>query len=118
MSLVDRPEPGIWMARMVKDAALAAVRIDYGPATDPVTGEALDRSWLWSARVNGELLADPSPDPDTAGALRIWHRKRTPCTEADYRHHVEKVLPWAQAAGAPEASPYKAADLDTLPPLF
>lgn len=118
MRVLDRPAPGCWMMRMAKGAALSAVRIDHGPATDPVTGERLDRSWMWSACVNGELLADPSPDPVAAGVFRIWHRRGEPCSEADYRFHVEQVMPWAKAAGAPEARPFEAASLDTAPTLF
>lgn len=118
MKILDHPAPGFWMMRMAKDAALAAARISYGPTTDPVTGELLDRSWLWTAEINGEPLADPSPDPDAAGVFRIWHRRGEACSEADYRFHVEKVMPWAQAAGAPEARPFEAASLDTAAPLF
>jgi hypothetical protein len=104
--------------RLVSRGPLVAARITYGPAIDPVTGETLDRSWLWSAEVNGELVAQPSPDPEAAQVFRIWH-SGDPCTEAEFHYRLD-LKTWAEihAPGAPEANPREAIDLTTLPSLF
>lgn len=101
MRQVDRPQPGFYRLRLVRNGPWRPARISYGPARDPLTGERLDRSPLWSAEIAGKLVAPPSPDPYRAGVYRVWHWGR-PISLAEYTQLM---------ATTPR-------DLSVLPPLF
>ena len=72
MAEIGTPQPGLFRIRLVRNGPWVAARILHEPDSDPVTGEEMDRSWLWSAEINGSLIAPPSPSPLHAGVFRIW----------------------------------------------
>jgi len=61
----DVPVAGYYRIRLVRGAVWSAVHLWYGPPVDPDTGEEMDRSYRWQARVNG-IIADD--------ITRIWPR--------------------------------------------
>lgn len=93
-------------------------RIIHAAARDPITGETLDRSPLWSAEVNGELIAEPSPDWVAAGVDRIWSSGRV-IDLAEYRYltarrdHAVRYEP-----SLPEANPRQPIDHLRTPTPF
>lgn len=113
----DRPDPGFYKVRLVKGGPHVAARITWAPATDPVTGEMLDRSWFWTVTINEEPVANPSTCPWLAGAERVFLGERI--DEAEYQFLL-KVRSWAvrSAPDAPEANPRERIDLTKMRPLF
>lgn len=63
------PEPGFYRTRLAKGGPLVAAEIRHAPTPDPETGTPLDRSWMWSALVNGEPVGDPEPRPSAT----VWN---------------------------------------------
>lgn len=115
---ISKPRPGLFKLRLVRGGPWVAARIVHMAARDPVTGEALDRSPLWSAYVNDELLAEPSPDYVEAKVNRIWEYGR-PIDLAEYKfllaqhRHAARYEP-----NHPAADPRRAIDPLTSPPPF
>lgn len=114
---VDQPEPGFFTLRLVKGGPKVPARIIHAPATDPLTGETLDRSYWWSAEISGKPAGEPSMQP-TDEVMRIWLFGE-PITEADYRYEVAD-MDWclAHAPAEPKANPRQRIDLASLPALF
>lgn len=115
---MNEPEPGHYLVRLTKGGPLVAARIVYQPATDPVTGQLLDRSWYWWAWIDGRLIAEPSPSWVASGVDRIWHSGER-CTPHEYNRRL-KLKDWAERSApfAPEANADKPIDLNELPPLI
>ena len=65
------PEPGLYRVRLTKLGAYVAARIEYGPSLNPDDGTPLDRSWFWSADIDGESDPDPAPAPSER-VMRVW----------------------------------------------
>lgn len=111
------PHPGFYRTRLVRGGPWVPVAIDHGPSCDPVTGEILDRPWLWRMRVGADELP-AFPDPGAAGILDRWPYLE-PITEAEYRY-LAACIDWAarHAPSAPEASPRQRIDHLTTRILF
>lgn len=110
------PEPGYFAYRMRKGAPEVAAQITHEPTRDPESGEPLDRSWLFAAKIDFEDDPDPSPTP-TERVMRVWlHGRRISRDDYDY---LLKDAEWcrAYAPDEPRASPRQAADLRKMRPL-
>lgn len=98
------PEPGHYKIRLRAAGVVHAVRLFYGPPSDPVTGEELDRSWRWQALLDDGSLADFDA---------VWPKcAASPITEAEWKRYVARCA-WAEQH-APEsgyADPRKKHDL-------
>lgn len=107
---VDLPVPGHYRRRLVKSGPYVPIKIEYSVARDPDTGEQLDRSPMWIAYLNGELVDVFSVWPECSGS---------PIDEAEYKFLLT-VKEWAEANDptAPEANPRRPIDLNELPTLF
>ncbi len=106
----DRPVAGFYRAKLRSGAHPVGVEIFHGPPFDPVTGEELDRSHRWQARVNGQLV-----EIDT-----VWPRcGGEPIGEAEYRYLTD-LAAWARdnAPGSPQANPRRRIDPLTAPMPF
>lgn len=111
----DAPEPGFYAYRFVKTAPEVAARILYEPTRDPETGEALDRSFLWSVTMEGQADLNPSPTPSaTCWAVYEFGRR---IEEPEYRFLLADRA-WARQnrPNSPEAQPRQRVDLRTLDP--
>ena len=108
---VDLLVPGYFKMRLVKGGPEVAVHLRHGPAIDPVTGETLDRSFMWSVWVNGR--EDPKQDPWRVHEYGRRIGKRM-------HDHMVAVAHWAenQAPGLPEANPRRRVDLNKMASLF
>ena len=82
--VLSDPMPGFFTVTTVRGGPSVPARIAHGPPRDPETGEPLDRSWVWSVFINGDLAAEPSIDPAAAGVDRVWIFGRA-ITEEKYR---------------------------------
>ncbi len=113
----DDIHPGYYRTRLVRGGPWVAVRVACEPTRDPITGDPLDRSPLWSIEIDGKLARDPSPDPETAGVLLAYAMRRI--DEKEYRYllaasrHAKEKAPYL-----PEAEPRKTIDLRKLPPIY
>ena len=115
---IGDPRPGFFKLRKVRGGPYVGACITHGPPTDPLTGETLDRSWLWEAIIDGALVRVPSPDATAAGVYRIWHHGHE-IPESEYRFLIDD-REWCRqhAPASPEAAPDQAIDHGTLRPLF
>jgi hypothetical protein len=108
-AVVDTPEPGIWKMRLSKDGwPDVPVRIEHAPGIG------------WRATIDG-VAGEIDPDPLRApGVLRIWHGRKTPIGEAEYRFLTETLKDWAEKFYPdhpllhPE-QPYRAGGLRPIP---
>lgn len=109
------PIPGFYAVKIVRGGPRVGAKIEHGPGTDPETGEALDRSWMWSAWIDGKLVEPPSPDPMVAGCYRISVFGQS-ISEADYLLLV-KTGEWAKQHSPtdPAANPNQPINLLTAP---
>ena len=115
---IGEPRPGFFKLRKVRGGPYVGARIVHGPPTDPLTGETLDRSWLWETWIDGALVRSPSPEPVKAGVFRVWyHGSEIP--EAEYRYLIDD-REWCRrnAPQSPEATPDQAVDLESMKPVF
>ena len=113
---IDDPQPGFFKMRLVRGGPFVGACISYGPPSDPETGGILEeRSYLWEARINGELVRTPSPDPAKAGVFRIWH-SGTEISEPECRFLIADAE-WVRmyAADTPSANPKQPVDLANMP---
>jgi len=104
---VDKPEPGYFSMRLVKNGPQVAARILYDTAVG------------WSAIINGVVCGPAAEDPVHAnGVFRIW-LGATRSTESEYRYLLKSAA-WANkhAPDDPMANPSKPIDLRNLPPVF
>lgn len=71
----DEPEIGFYRIKRVKGGVCVGVCVWFGPPHDPDTGEVMDRSLRWQAKVNGEIVNIDS----------VWpHCAREPIGSAEY----------------------------------
>lgn len=87
---VSKPTPGFFRHRPRGGSVIGGVKIFYGPPTDPITGEDLDRGWRWQALFDGEPIDFDDCWPKCAGdpitkkeyrelcARREWARENAP----------------------------------------
>lgn len=109
-SIIDRPQEGWFRTRLVKGGPLVPARIWRSVATDPLTGEALDRSPILQAEINGKPI-----DP-----YELWPRVADRrITEAEFKF-MTADSEWCQrhAPNEPAANPGKPIDLRTAPIPF
>lgn len=112
---VDMPEPGWFRMRLVRGGPFVPARISYGPTLDPQTGEALDRSWLWSCDINDECDWNPRPTPG-ANVLHVWTSGER-IDQGEYDYLVEMVRhAKLYRPEAPEAMPTRAVNLRAMNP--
>ena len=114
---IGTPEPGWFRMRLVKGGPMVGAQIRREPTRDPETGELLDRSWFWSAFINGEMVGDPGPQPSDA-VYRIWTSgERIHPAEHDY---LIANARWTEqhAPDEPAAQPGKPIDLLSTPLPF
>lgn len=106
----DEPIEGYYATRLRFGAIRVGVRIFYGPPSDPVTGEELDRSWRWQAHVNGRYVELDTVWPKCAG---------DPIDEAEYRY-LCRLQRWGEqhAPDSPQADPTRCVDPLQSPILF
>ncbi len=104
------PTAGLYRMRLVKGGPWCAVRIWNGFGNDPVTGEILERCWIWRAEINGREVVIDRAWPWCAG-----HPITQPELEyllAMHRHATK------HAPHMPEANPREKIDLHKMPTLF
>jgi len=109
---VSVPVAGFYQTKLRGDGVQCGIRIWYGQPNDPVTGDLLDRSWRWQARVNGEPVDFDRVWPACAGS---------PITQKDYRVFVDRQK-WAKehAPKSAYANPWRKHNplsSDTPPPF-
>ena len=109
--------PRHYKTRLVRNGPWVAVRVAFEPPRDPETGEALDRSYMWSIEIDGELARSPSPDPAIAGVHVV--EAMVAIDEAEFRYlsatsrHAKTNDP-----RYPEARPREPIDIRRLPAIF
>jgi hypothetical protein len=106
----ETPTAGYYRMKLVSGGHPVGVWIFYGPPRDPVTGQDLDRSWRWQARVNGE-------DVDLS---RVWPQcGREPITQVEH-DYLASLQAWAaeHAPSSPAADPRRKIDLLSSPMPF
>jgi len=106
------PIAGLYKMKLVKGGPWVTVEIWYGPPHDPATGEIMDRSFRWQARVDGGDAEDP--------LRRAWpYCSGQPLTDSEFRY-MRDTAKWAKdfAPDQPEAKPRDKIDLNRLSPLF
>lgn len=114
----SRPQPGFYKIRLVPKGPFVAARILHQPGRDPIDGTPLDRSYWWTALIDGDAVAEPSIDPQEAGVFRIW----PVCwevSEPEYDYLLANAQ-WAKAHAPhePAANPRQSIDLRALDPVF
>lgn len=86
--VVDQPEPGFFKLRLTPKGWYEV------PAR--IILDANDGGW--SAEIDGESAGPAHPDPVLApGVLTIWHTRKVPITEAEYRFLCGPLKDWARA---------------------
>lgn len=107
---VDELKAGYYKLRKTKGGVWVAAELIWGPPEDPITGEALDRSWRWWVKVNGRY--DPKMN-----LYRVTNSPRI--TKAKHDSMVE-VHNWAveNARALPEANPHRPVKLERMASLF
>ncbi len=115
---IAEPRPA---TRTVKSSAGVTVGLclEWSSGRDPDTGEALDRSWMWRAFLNGE----PVPLEDVHAVIQIEGRdepyvKGERIDEIEYLRLVEDRA-WARehAPADPAANPRQAINRAKMPPI-
>ena len=105
---IVKPEPGWFRTRMVRKGPWVPARIYCEPATDPLTGELMERPAMLLAEINGRPC-----EPE-----RVW-QFCWPITEDEYRFMLANIA-WAEqhAPRDPAANPERAIDLNAIGSLF
>ena len=74
---------GFYRIRLVHGGVFVPARVEFGIAKDPLTGETLDRSPLWTVTVGDKVRSCP----DQITAFAIWPTGRGErIDEAEYEH--------------------------------
>ncbi len=107
---IDLPEEGYYFTRHVKGGPKVPARIWWSIATDPVTGEIMDRSPMLLAEIGG-AFADP---------YALWPRVcGQAITKAEFDYMTADAEWCAQHAPSdPAANPRQAVNRLTAPTLF
>jgi len=85
----DQPEEGFYRMRLRAGGVFVAIHLRYGPPSDPITGEEMDRSWRWIATANGEPIDLERVWPQCAG---------DPIDEVEAAH-LANLQSWGRATG-------------------
>ncbi len=107
---IDRPEPGFWLVRLVRNGPPVPAAIMWVQTThDPVTGEPMDRSRFLAAYIDGKPV----------GLDDVWLRRGTPIDEAEYRFRLADAA-WAREHVPSEiaANPKRSIDPLSVPLPF
>lgn len=114
--ILSEPRAGYFKTRMVRNGPFVSAEIRYGPGIDPDTGECMDRGYLWEALIDGKHIRNPSPDPLTAGAIRIWE-SAIEISEKEFRD-MGDAKTWCKhnEPESPHLHPDTKVDLVDLPP--
>lgn len=105
--VVDQPEPGFFLMRLVRRGPKVAARIVH------------DEHGIWRAHIDGVPQEPGGADPHRArGVLRIWH-SGTRCTEQEYLYRLA-LKAWAMAHDPdhPAANPERPVSLRRMKPIF
>ena len=107
---IDRPIPGFYRTKLVKGGPWVPARIWWSVATDPVTGEVLDRSPVLLAEVGGRERDPYEVWPSLVGQ---------PIDEREF-YFLTAESGWARqhAPDDPVANPRTPINLRTAPPPF
>jgi hypothetical protein len=110
--VVDRPQPGTYWTRLVRNGPRVPVMICVMAAVDPETNEPLDRSPTMLCLVAGE--------DRTADIMDIWTRCAGNQITADDYHLMMAQMSWAieHAPDHPDANPRRPVDVRKTPPAF
>ena len=104
----DEPVAGCYRVRLVRDGPPCGLLIWFGAPVDPETGELLDRSPIWMARLNNNVPVE---------AARYWPQcAREPISYSEYRHIVRRSA--TTDPSDPYFDPMKPVDFSTAPPPF
>lgn len=83
---VSTPVAGFYRYRLRGGSVRGGIHIWFGPPSDPLTGEIMDRSWRWQAEFDGEPADFEEVWPGCTGE---------PISEQDYRAFVGR-REWAK----------------------
>jgi hypothetical protein len=86
---LDDPEPGYFLVRVIKGGPLvpAAIFHEFG---------------VWRVEINGEIQADPNPEPLKADkVVSIWHSFRERLTKEEYDRRVKRASDPADPSSRP-----------------
>lgn len=103
---VSIPTAGFYQLRLVKDGPWVPVRIWRGFGADPLTGEIIERGWIWRAELNGAGVPVDRVWPYCAGE---------PIERAEYDYMLAMIDHATRYEPAmPEANPWEKIDWGTL----
>lgn len=103
---VSIPTAGHYRMRLRKGAVWSPVHVWQGFGRDPLTGEVLERAWMWRAELNGVEVPVERVWPNCAGG---------PITKAEYDYKLALFRHAIQhEPDLPEAAPYTRVDYGTL----
>ncbi|HEV2674106.1 MAG TPA: hypothetical protein VGV37_06150 [Aliidongia sp.] len=108
--------PGLYAVRMRKGAVEVACKVAYGPSRDPLTGETLDRSPMWSIWIN----KPDTEEPDYCSpAVRPHLLLGRPLDRSEYEFLLADRR-WASefAPSSPEANPKQRVEMSAIPLPF
>lgn len=102
--LVWPPSPGYYRLRLVRGGWEVPARLSFDDG-------------LWTAEIDGVVIAPPHADPVLAGADQIWHYGR-PITELEYRllHKLKQIVRCTDPSH-PAVNPHRPIDPNRLRPL-
>ena len=107
---LNKPQPGFYMTRLVRDGPFVAVVIYRPPAENPETGETTNRFGTLAATIDGE-------DRDVYAAWP-WCAAH-PISGRRYQQMLRKSKrAKMNDLGAPEANPRQRVDYNRLKPPF
>ncbi len=108
-----------YAVQLAKGAVRVGLCIEFGPSRDPMTGEELDRPWLWRAFLGGE----PTALEDIHAVIMIAGQdepyvKGERIDEIEYERLVQDRA-WARnyAPTDPAANPRQVIDRTKIPPI-
>lgn len=124
--LLNEPQSGYYWRRFVRGGVKVPVHIWHGAPIDPVTGEELERSHRWQARIGGGVIGKTITDETEI--LETWIScAGNPITQAEYDVMIGKTRETALGdvytaditeQSPPEDDPYQAVDLRSKRPIL